>query len=259
MTIHVYAIIRYETSNCCIFRPVFGCCTLQSLDKICFLNVFFCIKKYKNEKKMRRSWAKYCFSSMHLMLVEGLIFRKTHFQSQNMFLDTKSYEKLQICVIFLLIGAKPIFLGIKLSTSIWVQPPNTLFFLNFASIFLFFLLFYINRVKNGVKVYLARVWSAQHPNVSQNIQQVAMTQLSSTVFPKLICCGNPFALVRILGPPLRRWINNVHRPPLWNTKCFAKYSKVFPEIMNLWGTDKFSKIFRSPWRFTRDLKGSTVP
>ena len=74
-------------------------------------------------------------------------------------------------------GKTCFYLGIKPSTSLWVQTQNTHFLLIFASIFLLFLPFYKFLAKNVKKHISTSIWSAQHPNAGSN--------LLHTIFPAL--------------------------------------------------------------------------
>ena len=49
-----------QCGNCCIFWPAFGCCSLQSLVKILFFNIFCArkLKKWKESKKFGAKWSK---------------------------------------------------------------------------------------------------------------------------------------------------------------------------------------------------------
>ena len=75
----------YETNNCCIFQPAFGCCALQTLVEICFLNDV-CAKKLKRQlfgvdvDAMRTALSKanipYIMTSQLSALTGGLSFKK---------------------------------------------------------------------------------------------------------------------------------------------------------------------------------------
>ena len=54
---HIFKDIQGNLNKCCLFWTSFGCCTLQTLVKICFFNVFQA-KKWKRGVK-NKNWCKY--------------------------------------------------------------------------------------------------------------------------------------------------------------------------------------------------------
>ena len=61
---------------CCIFRPELGCCALQTLVKICFLNIFHTkmLKKHKNWgfRFAPKRWSKVLFQEKHVFIGENM-------------------------------------------------------------------------------------------------------------------------------------------------------------------------------------------
>ena len=67
------------------------------------------------------------------------------------------------------------FFEIKPVTSVLVQILKTNFLLNFAANFFVFVCFFIFSTKSIQIKILTSVWSAQHPNAGQNMQQLLLS------------------------------------------------------------------------------------
>ena len=88
----------WKTYRCCIFWPVFGCCGLQMLARICFLT--FCEpKSWKKEAKARNLMQNIaeCFVFLSLHQNAGLVFysqkKKQVYSGKNICLNTKGVNK----------------------------------------------------------------------------------------------------------------------------------------------------------------------
>ena len=81
----------------CIFRPVFGCCTLQKLVEICFL----CknLKRKKKQGNCRKIKPKNVCLSFNLNNGQGFYSKKHIFRGKNIFLYAKACAILQFCVM----------------------------------------------------------------------------------------------------------------------------------------------------------------
>ena len=75
---------QWANSCCCIFRPAFGCCTLQTLDEICLFNI--CAKKLKRKKKARH------FASNFLLLCSKNV-EKVYFNQHLEYAAPKPWSK----------------------------------------------------------------------------------------------------------------------------------------------------------------------
>ena len=129
--------------------------------KYAFLH--FGTKTRKKTRKLRQKWAKECVFKFTPKCGQGFIPTKSMFSQIN-------YKTSHLCNFFksvnLFLPLKTcFFLGIKPSTSIWEQGLKTHCFAQFWFIFLIFLPFFT------FFVWKSSIWSAQHNNAGQNIQQ----------------------------------------------------------------------------------------
>ena len=110
------------TSDCCIFQPAFGCCTLQTQVKICFFT--FLAWKHKKEQKRNKKgtkkeqkeikWGKTCvFWACTQML--GWILKE----------PVLNLSVLHLLVFLNKFDKEVTILGIKHSTSVLVKTLNT--------------------------------------------------------------------------------------------------------------------------------------